>query len=482
MFMKTGYLFLLVVLFVFAAPQVRAVDDGGSNTEIREWTSIDGRKLVASYLGLAGDSVYLNLAAGKTVPVPLGKLSKSDQDFIASHPLEYLQPWPGWEESVSASPASFSIQEKQVGNGVFHYTTKRFQIETDVNLGSALTTELGRLFELAYMLNSKAPLGIRSRPDGDFYQVELCSTVDRYIKLGGPAGSAGYYDIPKRRFYAPLELMGIVKGAAGWRMISRKQSDQTTIIHELTHMLCHDTLQLAPLWFSEGYAEYISSIPLEGNSFKTTEKKIAGQILNLMTREHVARASSIPRTTADIGYAGSGTRSSIETDPRKITYHLIPIARMLEMQDSDWAKSRTGYGIVGNRTEFYYRTAHLLVYYFIQIEGESGVRKVMSMLDSNKADSDKLNGYLEAVRRYNTEISEFKQRPGVVELPDGRIQFPASLTPPVQPPDSPPIDPKQIKQGGISILLGGESPASLGAKIENALQENLKVTIKFDLK
>lgn len=55
---------------------------------------------------------------------------------------------------------------------------------------------------------------------------------------------------------APLDLMGVQPGPTGWRKGSQADYDPSTMVHELTHMLTHDMLDILPLWVNEGYAEY----------------------------------------------------------------------------------------------------------------------------------------------------------------------------------------------------------------------------------
>lgn len=46
----------------------------------RVWTSSDGRPLAAEFVALQGENVLLKIAGGRTIPVPLARLSKGDQE------------------------------------------------------------------------------------------------------------------------------------------------------------------------------------------------------------------------------------------------------------------------------------------------------------------------------------------------------------------------------------------------------------------
>ena len=54
------------------------------NAELRTWTSIVGTKVEAELVSLTGNQVTLKTKAGKTIKLPLNKLSKADQEFLTA--------------------------------------------------------------------------------------------------------------------------------------------------------------------------------------------------------------------------------------------------------------------------------------------------------------------------------------------------------------------------------------------------------------
>ena len=54
------------------------------SAELRTWTAINGKKVEAEFVSNSDGQVSLKMKTGKTFKVPLNKLSKEDQDFIAS--------------------------------------------------------------------------------------------------------------------------------------------------------------------------------------------------------------------------------------------------------------------------------------------------------------------------------------------------------------------------------------------------------------
>jgi hypothetical protein len=56
------------------------------HAELRTWTSIVGTKVEAELVSLTGNQVTLKTKAGKTLKLPLNKLSKADQEFLTAKP------------------------------------------------------------------------------------------------------------------------------------------------------------------------------------------------------------------------------------------------------------------------------------------------------------------------------------------------------------------------------------------------------------
>ena len=54
------------------------------NAELRTWTSTVGTKVEAELVSLTGNQVTLKTKAGKTIKLPINKLSKADQEFLTA--------------------------------------------------------------------------------------------------------------------------------------------------------------------------------------------------------------------------------------------------------------------------------------------------------------------------------------------------------------------------------------------------------------
>ena len=487
---------LALATFWIAGPawsQQQAAGQPGPNT--REWTSLDGTKITADYLGVQGEStVVLKLANGKISFVPLAKLSVNDNFFVGHNRIGYYPPWRGWPRDAGLSSAGLSVNEVHAESGSFIYTTQHFRFDCDVNLGTQLMKDLARVFELTYDLDSKSPFGILAKPRSQWFEAKLLGTLGDYIKAGGRPNSAGIYLIKDKVFMAPLQLMGVRAGSAGWRKESEIY-DPSTIVHELTHMLTHDMLVNLPTWMNEGYAEYISNIPIENKEFKTSGEKIREGVRDMFVRQHEMEHTSPGRKLNKLDKAARIAYLKSDSLPA-----LFKVEKVLRMSNEEWATGRkpqppviaaaptrkstpepvvpggitihetapivvTGTRIMPisepvdpNRMPRLYHTAHLIIYYFIQLEGEKGVVKLQRFLDENRSNLARCRKFEEDFKTYERDMADFMKRPGVTNLGDGRFRYPANLQPP-KAPQPPFTDPNMLTLGGLPMLLGGETAA-----------------------
>ncbi|MCP4850017.1 MAG: hypothetical protein GY899_18915, partial [Verrucomicrobiaceae bacterium] len=73
---------VLLPLLIILGTSFSAAQDAKS--ELRTWTSIIGTKVEAELVSLTGNQVTLKTKAGKTLKLPLNKLSKADQEFLTA--------------------------------------------------------------------------------------------------------------------------------------------------------------------------------------------------------------------------------------------------------------------------------------------------------------------------------------------------------------------------------------------------------------
>ena len=471
---------------------------GNPNPNTREWTSVEGTKITAIYLGVQNTDVVLKLTNGRISLVPLTKLSSADNSFVSHNFIGYYPPWRGWSRDAGTSLTGLTVEQVRANAGAAVYTTQHFQFDCDVNLGTQLMRNLAKVFELTYDLNSKSPFGIQAKPRNQWFEAKLFGTRDDYMKAGGRTGTAGIYLLKERVFLAPLELMGVRSGPAGWRK-ETDDYDPSTIVHELTHMLTHDMLDNLPTWMNEGYAEYISHIPIDANEFRTGSDKIREGVREMFIRQYEKSRSQMTGKPVKLDKAGKNAYLTGSQLP-----HLFKVENVLQLTDEEWAKGRSAGSppTVPNpptpatrpptprnyypparledptRLPRLYHTAHLIMYYFIQIEGEKGVLKLQRFLDQNRSNRLRYEQYLKDFKTYEADMEKFMKLPGVTDLGGGKFRYPTNLQPP-KAPDKPFTDPTSLQLGGLPMLLDGESFATAGARIEKALNEHLGMNLSF---
>ncbi len=259
-----------------------------------------------------------------------------------------------------------------------------------------------------------------------------------------------------------------------------KPADEQVAIHDPTHLFTHDMLDNLPIWLNDGYAAYIRSIPTENGSFKVGKDKLRQGVLDSMVGYDEKHNSHRHNPTAKL--KGADRRESLQGDQLP---KLVHVAKVLKMTDPQWV-SENSPGASAASTPFgapqrlprLYLTANLIVYYFIQIEGEAGVAKIRRFLELNRKQLALYHEYLAAYKTFEEQKAAFVKLPGVTQLEDGRFRYPSNLVLP-QAPDPPCPDPNALKSAGLEALLGGETAEVVGQRIEAALNQDLGLHLAF---
>lgn len=449
---------------------------------LREWSNTEGRKITAEYMGVRTNTVMIRMADGKIVPIPLAKLSEADRTFVRENPLAYRASWKAWPAEVETAAPSLNVTETPAGDGNFIYQTPHFRFTVDGNLGTPLMKDLAYVFELTYDLHSKSPFGILAKPDKDRFEAKLFGKLKTYRDQGGPESTAGVYLPAKKIFLAPLDLMGVRVESSVWRKFPRSRCDTTTIIHELSHMLTHDMLATLPTWVNEGYAEYIANIPIEGNAFRISAKSIREGAVDSFVQDYEKWNSSRGGRIVKLGVADR-SKFLKENLPQ-----LPPVSTVLGITDKNWAGTQAGSKNYLPSQKFsysektgLYRTAHLIIYYFLQLDGENGISKLQRYVSMKQQKSTELLAYKAAYDEYERKMETFLKLPGVEVLEDKRIRYPSDLTPPTAP-KAPFADADSFAASGMEILFDGESPQALGKKIQDRVSADLGLNLDFSMK
>ena len=103
------------------------------------------------------------------------------------------------------------------------------------------------------------PLGLRlMEPEGGYFKVRLFKDNRGYVRAGGRLGAAGMYSPRTKQIIVPFHSIGLRKANVAW-VRQGDIYDPTTLIHEATHQLLDHWLDVAPIWFTEGFADWVGS-------------------------------------------------------------------------------------------------------------------------------------------------------------------------------------------------------------------------------
>jgi len=448
-----------------------------SARSVRTWTDTTGRTLQAALLGFDSGQVTLLFPDGKTTRLAAMQLSVADRDFVARNIAEIFDPLTGkvvpmsgavkleemsftagrsWPSTLTATKSLLFArgagydEELQCGK----YRTRRF--EYLLHKGVAISDDLARVFEGTYELLRSSPWGIQARTQNGFFRVEVFARMEDYLAGGGPPGSAGVYLINKRIFKLPLQSLGL--GLPPGYRLTDPTRQMATLIHEMTHMMMHDVLDLLPMWFIEGSAEYTGCIPCVDGVF--TPPKVA---------EGVKREMNRPRKT--------GFGNQIEQ------VQLLPLHQLVELNMRQWHE----YAILGEvtpspgpttmpvgnpdtmRMASLYSNSLLLTYYFMNLEGDRKGTRLLQYLEAVRKEQPRWNAWRDELFRYIAACEDFSKKPGVTKLPNGGFTYPTYLNPPVRPvPPRAEYATGEVFKIHLPILFNGKTAEEMEAEVWKA--------------
>lgn len=337
------------------------------SAEERTWTSSDGKEIKGEIVGLEGDEISLRVN-GSLFQLPLTRLSGADQEYAKKWNEEqekdeekastYLGKFDDlklgeWPNLVAAD---FEVDEIEVvkedaEEGVYIYRSPHFEFESPLRLSKSVVREFSRIFEASFEFAKTIPIGLDPQPqDGGYYKTKLYQTKEDYYSDGGMAGSGGMYtyryrgrEIMQSLIKVPLTNLGVEYTGTRYIVDHKKQSD--VLVHEIGHQVTGRWLPVLPTWFKEGLAEFISAQPYDNGRFRLTQ--MDGAI-----RENIAR--------------GTG-------NDREFT--MLGCERLLNISAEKWASD-----LASGRGGLNYRSANILFYYFLRLDGEGDGKRLVDYL------------------------------------------------------------------------------------------------------
>jgi len=358
---------------------------GGDAPEDRLWTSREGRKLEGRMMGLGDGDVEVRLVnGGKLVRIQLAVLSDADQAYVTGwRDLGFGIKVERWPQELRPM-LNFTARELERGDaGEWVYGTPNYRYICDVPLAASLIKEYALAFEGTYYAIKNLPLQLDPRPPGDGqFVVRLFRNREDYIKEGGPKGSSGVYMVRTREILVPMDSLGV--RTVGRRVaIDHRAYDAGTLVHEITHQVMHDWLEVLPVWFVEGIAEYMAAVPFDDArfDFRRMNEGILGY---LETAYQVKR----------------GTKEAVPLD-------MVVPEDLMALTHQQWASALSN----PESASLNYRSALLLVYYLIHLDGKGDGSSIVAYLRQAWTKQGEMQHFVreynEAVNRYNTSLASY---------------------------------------------------------------------------
>lgn len=329
---------------------------------LRSWTSTDGRKIEAAFVGIQGDSVKIRMENGSTFDVPLARLSPEDQTYARSQaaaPAATTSASPGTPAASKTWPRTLSLPDKpevvvvkeDAGANEYVYRSPHYEFQCDSKLGANVVREFGRIFESTWMLNCVLPLDLKPQPEKlrEIFLARLFTNKEDYMKEGGIEGSAGIYMSGKKALMVPLQSLGVKMVGSRVSLENNSDDDMATLIHEITHQMMNHWLGKLPTWYVEGAAEYVEMLEYKRNG---------GFSLIGLQRQLKGYAQRM-------NWEGGGK-----------SFTMIDLEELMAIDGRRWAAAL---GKGGAATENY-GSAGLLTYYFYHLDGNGDAANIIAFL------------------------------------------------------------------------------------------------------
>ncbi|TVR47807.1 MAG: hypothetical protein EA425_15325 [Puniceicoccaceae bacterium] len=247
----------------------------------RIWTDGEGRTVEGVPLEVQDDRLLMRRAAdGAAFAVPLERLSRADRGWVAGWVA--ASDWPG-RTAVTGVRVEVELESANESR----YRTENFVFEADARLSRMVVGNFGALFEGTLVAVDALPLGLGAAPGAEPYRTMLFATREAYLASGGRPDAAAIYRQTDRRILVPLERLGVRRTSSGFSYDRR--GDNRLLVHEITHQVMHDWLNVLPIWLVEGLAVYMEFVPQQGGRFDfrgiNLRESLAGRMGLLTVRD-----------------------------------------------------------------------------------------------------------------------------------------------------------------------------------------------------
>ncbi|MBP7950962.1 MAG: hypothetical protein KA004_15020 [Verrucomicrobiales bacterium] len=332
--------------------------------EDRDWMSTDGRMVRASLLGVEGARVTLRTPDGRRMVVRLDRLADADRAMVEA-----------WRRGRSAElalppldvPPQSTVEKPRV-NGPrrtgeeWEFSTRHFLFQSRAELSASAVQELATVAEATWEWSRNWPMPVpESGNAAGLCRVLLFQNKADYEAAGGPKDSAGFFRMDplggsRGALLTPVGSLGLEEQARG-QVGKGWGYDPRVLIHEISHQLTAEYLNLLPLWIREGVAEW-TSLPLyRGGTFLLGRDHLTAR---LRTRwEDFLRRNP---ETGEVLDDGKSAPAAAWTMPLQDLWGNAEHAETLRS------------GSLSQKQRLYFN-ALLCIHYFLQLEGDGQARR-----------------------------------------------------------------------------------------------------------
>lgn len=341
--------------------------EASADSSYATWTAVDGRQIRARLLSVdEGDATFL-LESGKRATVAITRFQESDRARI-DHFRNQGQYWQRpprhyqWPTRVQLNwlQETVEVVVEDVEEGRYIYRTPHYEFEADAKLAPNLVKDISRIFEVTHKALSSNPLGLRlSRPRSGYFKIRLFQSTVGYRMAGGMSGAAGVYSTETKQILVPFRSLGLRQANQAW-VRRGGYYDPTTLIHEATHQLLDHWLDVAPIWFNEGFADLVGAAQYDSG-------KLLFNRLEQGMKERLTAGLRDGSIIKDLGPSG------LEVP--------IDVNRVLLAPQRQFMGFPPAPALPHAEILHHYHSAMLLTYFFLHDGGEAGAARLRLYLE-----------------------------------------------------------------------------------------------------
>ncbi|MEM1442745.1 MAG: hypothetical protein AAGF67_10415 [Verrucomicrobiota bacterium] len=226
----------------------------------REWELQSGERIEADFYFRDQEEAWFKDSEGKLYVIQSSQLQPKDLKFI-----ERLESYLVEDEANSWPRKVLPLGSIRTTGGPETFRSPNFQIYAS-RASEPFVNETAVILEHAYSMIERLPLPIEPAPPQPLKHFTV-RMLDRphfeeafgtSVKNLYPEKVKGAYMAKQRELWLPLDA-------------SPAPDFTSTLVHEIAHQSMHDLLPLLPLWFIEGFAEYLAAIPYQNQIFRFDE-------------------------------------------------------------------------------------------------------------------------------------------------------------------------------------------------------------------